>query len=206
MKSYALKMTHVGHPGIQQSLRRAKEAIYWYNMTNDIIYHHQRCQVCQNMQAAKIQEPVITRPIPKSQFDLVTSDLFAFDNGNYLLIVDSFSGFYQFARLQETTSASVINQMKQWFSVHGPPRELHSDNGPQYASADFKKFASEWNFVHLTSSPHHPRSNGLAERYVKVAKNLLKKCSQDNTDIYLALLANTGATTRWSKGLPFRDF
>jgi hypothetical protein len=74
------------------------------------------------MQAAKIQEPVITRPIPKSQFDVVASDLFAFDNSNYLLIVDSFSGFYKFARLKETTSASVINQMKQWFSVHGPPR------------------------------------------------------------------------------------
>jgi RNase H-like domain found in reverse transcriptase/Reverse transcriptase (RNA-dependent DNA polymerase)/Integrase core domain/Integrase zinc binding domain len=195
MKSYALKMAHVGHPGVQQSLRRAKDTMYWYNMTNDIIYHHQRCQVCQNMQAAKIQEPLINRPIPKSQYDVVASDLFTIDNANYLLIVDSFSGFYEFARLQETTSAAVINQLKQWFSVQGPPRELHSDNGPQYASAEFRKFASEWNFTHLTSSPHHPRSNGLAERYVQVAKNLLKRCKQDNSDIHLALLMQRNTPT-----------
>jgi RNase H-like domain found in reverse transcriptase/Reverse transcriptase (RNA-dependent DNA polymerase)/Integrase zinc binding domain/Integrase core domain/Aspartyl protease len=188
MRPYALKMAHVGHPGVQQSLRRARDVMYWYNMTNDIIDHHKRCPVCQNMQAAKIQEPVMTKPIPKSQFDVVASDLFAFDNGNYVLMVDSFSGFYEFARIQEPTSAAVVKEMKKWFSVHGSPKELHSDNGPQYSSAEFKTFASEWNFKHVTSSPLHPRSNGLAERFVQVAKNLLKKCKKDGTDIYLALL------------------
>jgi transposase InsO family protein len=137
----------------------------------------------------------MTKPIPKDQFNVVASDLFAFDNSNYVLIVDSFSGFYEFARLEESTSAAVIEQMKRWFSVHGPPKELHSDNGPQYASSEFRKFASEWNFQHVTSSPHHPRSNGLAERYVQVAKNLLKKYKQDNTDIHLALLMQRNTPT-----------
>jgi hypothetical protein len=75
---------------IQQSLKRAKNAIYMYNITSDIISHH---QVCQNMQAAKVQEPVITRQIPKSQFNVMASDLFAFENGNFLQIVDSFLSF-----------------------------------------------------------------------------------------------------------------
>jgi Integrase core domain len=150
--------------------------MYWYNMTNDILHYHKRCPVFQNTQAAKVHEPVMTKPIPKDQFNVVASDLFAFDNSNFVLIVDSISGFYEFARLEESTSAAVIEQMKRWFSVHGPPKELHSDNGPQYASSEFRKFASEWNFQHVTSSPHHPRSNGLAERYVQVAKNILKKC------------------------------
>jgi hypothetical protein len=78
--------------------------------------------------------------------------------------------------------------MKKWFAIHGCPKELHSDNGPQYSSALFKRFSKSWNFEHVTSSPHHPRSNGLAERFVQTAKNLLKKCKEDNTDIQLALL------------------
>ena len=55
------------------------------------------------------------------------------------------------------------------------PCELVSDNGPQFASSEFADFAKEWGFQHTTSSPHYPRSNGLAESSVKVVKGLMKK-------------------------------
>ena len=52
---------------------------------------------------------------------------------------------------------------------------LMSDNGPQYSSAIFSKFAKEYNFQHVTSSPKFPRSNGEAERAVRTVKELLEK-------------------------------
>ena len=54
------------------------------------------------------------------------------------------------------------------------PETVVSDNGPQYASHEFAEFAQQYNFKHVTSSPHHPRSNGQAERTVKTVKFLLK--------------------------------
>lgn len=55
-------------------------------------------------------------------------------------------------------------------------------------SNEFKDFATAWDFVHKTSSPNYPQSNGLAERTVRSAKQLMEKSKRDGTDIYLNLL------------------
>ena len=63
-----------------------------------------------------------------------------------------------------------------------------SDNGPQFSAQEFARFANEWDFSHITSSPNYPQSNGLVEKSVHIAKPLLKKSKSDNRDPYLGLL------------------
>ncbi|XP_042180917.1 rho GTPase-activating protein 20 [Oncorhynchus tshawytscha] len=59
--------------------------------------------------------------------------------------------------------------------------------GPQF-TAQFKRFASEWEFDHVTSSPRHPKANGKAESAVKIAKNLLSRALRDSNDPWKAIL------------------
>ena len=92
-----------------------------------------------------------------------------------------------------TTSASVIRALKAIFVRHGVPCVLVSDNGPQYYSTEVQEFAALYNFRHITSSPHYPQSNGLAERMVKTAKSLLAK----SADPYLALLSYRATPLPW---------
>uniref|UniRef100_A0A0K8TB15 Integrase catalytic domain-containing protein n=1 Tax=Lygus hesperus TaxID=30085 RepID=A0A0K8TB15_LYGHE len=66
---------------------------------------------------------------------------------------------------------------------------------------EFKEFQNHWNFKHRISSPQFPRSNGLAERYVQEAKNLLTKCMNENSDIQPALLLHRN-TPRGNLGSP----
>ena len=79
----------------------------------------------------------------------------------------------------------VIDVLKKHFARHGIPNILVSDNGPQYSSAEFQQFASQWEFQHVTSSPKHQQSNGKAESAVKICKSMLKKAQMAKNDVYL---------------------
>ncbi|KAK0137821.1 Zinc finger protein 862 [Merluccius polli] len=70
----------------------------------------------------------------------------------------------------------------------GNTEDLVSDNGPQFASSEFADFATEWAFQHTTSSPHYPRSNGLAESSVKIVKGLMKKAQDGKADFHQSLM------------------
>eukprot|EP00731_Ephydatia_muelleri_P026864 Em0018g964a len=100
--------------------------------------------------------------------------------------------------VRDTTSKGVVDAIKAIFSRHGIPETLVSDNGPQYSSELFVKFAAEYNFVHVTSSPHYPRSNGHAERSVQTVKNILRKSS----DPLLAMLIYRSTPLPWCKLSP----
>ena len=66
-------------------------------------------------------------------------------------------------RPTNTSASSVIAALKSIFSRHGVPSVFVSDNGPQYDSKEVKEFAGYYYFKHITKSPYHPQSNGLAE-------------------------------------------
>ena len=74
------------------------------------------------------------------------------------------------------------------FATHGIPLQAISDNGTQYTSQEFQDFAKDYGFTHTTISAKHSQSNGLAEKTVGIAKNMLKKCKESGHDLQLALL------------------
>ena len=58
-----------------------------------------------------------------------------------------------------------------------------------HSSEEFREFAKQFEFEHVTSSPHYPRSNGIAERHVRTVKELLHKCGGSSTKFHLGLRA-----------------
>lgn len=63
------------------------------------------------------------------------------------------------------------------FTRYGVPNIVVTDNGPQFASAEFVAFAKTWCFQYTTSSPHYPQSNGKAENAVKTLKRFVYQVS-----------------------------
>ena len=95
-------------------------------------------------------------------------DLFVLERQSFLIAVDYYSGYFEVQDMSTTTSTRVITVLKSWFSRHGIPMTLISDNGPPFNvnSEDFKVVSVEWDFQHVTSSPYHSQSNGRAENAV----------------------------------------
>ena len=96
------------------------------------------------------------------------------------------------SRYGQTTWSSPRRQFsdeftRDSFSHQGIPDELITGNGPQFKSHEYSRFAREYGFTTVKSSPYYCRGNGKVESAVKIAKNILKKSRKE--DLYLALLA-----------------
>ncbi|UYV72607.1 K02A2.6-like, partial [Cordylochernes scorpioides] len=187
-KTKILRLIHEGHQGTNSCLRRARDSTYWHGMSQDIINTVENCRTCQANQRNKTKEPMIIKEIPNLPWEIVAADIFSIKGKNYLLITDNYSGFIDFKEMKTMNSAETIESLKKWFRVHGIPRLLETDNGPNFMSRDFKDFQKKWLFDHQTSSPLYPKSNGLAERAVQTAKNLIWKCLDSGQEVELALL------------------
>ena len=113
--------------------------------------------------------------IPDRPWSKIATDLFTLNSKNYITVVDYFSDFIEVSELQDTTSTSVIQALKEHFSRHGIPDTAVSDNASQFSSQEFHEFSLSWEFNHVSSSPYRPKSNGKAESSVKTVKQLFKK-------------------------------
>ena len=128
------------------------------------------------------------RELPSGPWEMLASDLFECNRSKYLLVCDYYSKFHIMRRVKGKTSACIVQVLKEIFSEHGIPTELYTDNGPCYHSQQFSQFAKDYNFKHITSSPHYAQSNGFAKRMVGTIKSVLKKCAEAGQDPELGLL------------------
>ena len=76
-------------------------------------------------------------------------------------------------QLTSMTAKVVTEHLKTIFSELSAPDVLVSDNGPCYTGEYFKAAMSKLGITHITSSPHHHQSNGLAEGCVLIVKPLV---------------------------------
>ena len=104
--------------------------------------------------------------------------------GHGPVLLDREGLFLKICKLQQTTTASVVEATKEHLARQRVPVTVHSDGGPQFSSQELQTFDKEWEFEHTMSSPYNSHSNGRAKSPVKIAKGLFK----NSADPYMALL------------------
>ncbi|KAG5891236.1 hypothetical protein JTB14_004351 [Gonioctena quinquepunctata] len=174
--------TEWGHLGVVKCRERAKLSVWWIGLSTQIENLVRNCPQCvENRTNSK--EPFFKDAFPNRPWQKIALDLFKSDSW-YLIVTDYYSRSFEIFKMTKMTESVIIEKLRELFSRYGISETVRSDNGPQFQT-EFKKFAFEYDFCHITSSPYFPQSNGCIEAAVKIAKNLIKK----NDDIYLALLS-----------------
>lgn len=182
-----LTRIHSSHVGGDACYRQARETLYWPNMQAEIKDFVSNCTTCNEYAHEQQKETMMSHELPTRAWQIVSMDLFSHRQKDYLLIVDHYSDFWEIELLPDLSAETVIKRCKAQFARQGQPDKVITDNGPQF-TAQFKRFASEWEFDHVTSSPRHPKANGKAESAVKIAKNLLSRAARDSNDPWKAIL------------------
>ena len=175
MRAEILDILHQGHQGLTKCRQFANQSVWWPGISKDLQQKVASCRYCVEKQPANRHEPMIPSELPDRPFQKVGVDICDFKGEHFLVCVDYYSRWIDIENISRMTSHTVINKLKSIFASHGIPETLISDNGPQFSSSEFARFAQEWNFRHVTSSPHFPQSNGEAERAVKTAKEILRQ-------------------------------
>ena len=103
---------------------------------------YDKCSLCQSVKPEQAREPLQPHPVPDRPWQQVATDLFTFENRNYIVLVDYHSNFTELDYLPDTSAQAVIYKLKMHFARHGVPDAVVSGNGPQYSSSGFRRFAT----------------------------------------------------------------
>lgn len=79
VRSQILKKLHSSHIGIQSSIRRAREVMYWPGMNGQIKDFIEKCDICNSYRSQQAKEPMISHPVSERPWQRVGADIFDFD-------------------------------------------------------------------------------------------------------------------------------
>ena len=154
--------------------------VFWPGIDSDATDMVSKCKEC--IPAAKSpptsQESwhKTDRPLSRIHIDFVGQ----IDKFYYLVVVDSYSKWQKVFQMKRPTSTNTVNRLHELFARFGVVDTIVSDNGTQFTYKEFEHFCSTFQAEHIRIPPYHPRSNGLAERFVDTLKRALKKAKRNS--------------------------
>ena len=179
---------HKSHAGINKAMSLARTCMYWPGMEADVTDYIKRCLMCIDS-SNLLTETLHPHEVPQGPWVKIAMDFFQDDFGKkHLIVANYFSKFPYVFPVTSSHHFKTINYLRELFTTEGVPAIVMSDNGPPFNGDDFKRFSRDFDFVHVTSSPHHHQSNGFIESMVKKVKNAYKKTDGTPTAQARALL------------------
>lgn len=101
------------------------------------------------------------------------------NHGWILPVIDDCSRYcLGIAVIKDMTTKAVTSFLEKLFENHGKPRELLTDNGPEYRN-EFDRWCEKHEIKHIRSAIHKPTTVGKVERFHQTIDKELSYCNND---------------------------
>ena len=197
-----LRLAHdvpmAGHLGITKTKDRILQRYYWPGVFKDVAEYCRSCEVCQRSgprrpaRAEMIPMPLMSQPFQRIAMDLV-GPLPRTQRGNrFILTICDYATRYPEAIALPTTEAPrIAKELVAVFARVGIPEEILTDQGTNFMSNLLEEVYRLLQIKRIRTSPYHPQTDGLVERFNGTLKAMLRKFvskSQKDWDEYLPYL------------------
>ena len=170
-----------GHFGYEGTYQRIATKYWWNGMGTTIKDFVKSCSICQLTGTRTTKTPLhpikIGQPFERIVIDLVGPCPITTQNNRYIVTaIDYFTRWPEAKAIpnkQATTIARFI--FEEIICRHGCPKEIQSDNGTEFVNEIIKELANQFNIKWKFSSPYHPQTNGIIERFNRTMCSVLQK-------------------------------
>jgi hypothetical protein len=183
-----------GHFAVDIMFDKIKERYYWPQLYENIREYVRSCDSCQRRGKPKKHEEL--HPIPvQAPFYQIGIDfvgplpITSSGNKHIIVAVDYFTKWPEAKAVPEATAEQVALFIYEYIICrHGCPTKILSDRGTHFNNQMIKDLMDKFKIKHLLSTPYHPQTNGLVERFNRTLCESLAKTAQDldNWDLQIA--------------------
>ncbi|KAL5475937.1 hypothetical protein EMCRGX_G025817 [Ephydatia muelleri] len=175
-----------GHQGRDKTWQRILRRFYWPSVFQDIENLCKSCRICQKASKQRVKAaPVISLPVISEPFSRVAMDIVGLlprskAGHRYILVLCDYATRYPEAiALRSIDAEHIAEELLKLFSRVGVPKEIITDQGSNFTSQLLAKLYRLLGVKGIRTSPYHPQTDGLIERFNQTLKGMLRKIVQD---------------------------
>ena len=209
LQPLVLKLYHEGlaHPGRNRTLETILLNYVWPGISGDVKRHISRCRYCSKKKVHTHQPrtPIQKFPIPPWPFYRCHIDLtgpFPETNaGNkYILVLKcALTKWIVLFAIADTKAETIAEFLfDEIICRYGSMEELVSDRGHEFVNNILIELTKLLKIKKLTTTPYHPRGNGMIESFMKTLKDQLFALvdqGHKDWDVYLPVVGHMYRTT-----------
>ena len=166
-----------GHLGVSRLLKLCRVRMWCEGLTKLVKRIVRGCLACTKgrPRARQDQASVGSWEVPTSSGQRTHLDHGFFEGVAFLIVVDSFSNFWEVELDVSLEATETLSHMLSWCSRWGMPDCVVTDNAGSFASPIFRGELEKRGVEVLTPPPFHPQGNGTAEGSVKALKGMVRR-------------------------------
>ena len=174
------------HFGIQTTYEKIKERYYWKGMLKEIEAYIKSCKQCQFRGKPKGQHELhpiqVKEPFYQIGIDIVGPLPITEKRNKYIVVAIDYLTKWPEAKAIPEASAKEVSTFifDDIICRHGCPQKMLSDRGSHFNNQVVKILMDKFKIKHGFSTPYHPKTNGLVERFNKTLCESLAKLAQNN--------------------------